>query len=79
MEEVMLCIVGFAGIFLGVTVHEVASRIISKYRRRKQYYRYLTKRNLELERKVNFYRLQSEGITVVEVKSLGNAVRRKVY
>ncbi len=72
--KVILCLILFAGIFLGIGTYEAARRIILKHRRRKQYYRYLVKRNLELERRVNFYRLQSEGITAVEVESLGDAV-----
>ena len=72
--ELILCLSLFAGIFLGIGTYEAARRIILNRRHRKQYYRYLVKRNLELERRVNFYRLQSEGITAVEVESLGNVV-----
>ena len=64
----ILCLAFFVGIMLSLAIHEAAQKVMARRRRRKAYYTYLERHNLELERKVNFYRLQAQGIGTVEVK-----------
>lgn len=78
MEEryvlLILFLIFFGGLLLSMAIYEAVQKAIARHRRKKQYIKYLETRNAQLERRVNFYRLQSEGITAVEVESLGNVV-----
>lgn len=72
MEErsvlLILFLIFFGGLVLSMAIGEVAQKAIARHRRKKQYIKYLETRIKQLERRVSFYRLHSQGIEAVEVR-----------